>query len=100
MGQIIIKRHQFVFVIILYFHFFRLFVYAQQQVINKILYFLINCFFFQGLIALAYSLKSSAKADVKFHDKARLYARRALLWNLISVILVVFSFIMVLNFVF
>jgi hypothetical protein len=50
---------------------------------------------FQGLIALAYSLKSSAKADVKFHDKARLYARRALLWNLISVIFVVFSFILV-----
>ncbi|CAF2312569.1 unnamed protein product [Rotaria sp. Silwood2] len=45
-----------------------------------------------GLIALAYSLKSSAKADVKFHDKARLYARRALLWNLISVILVLAFF--------
>jgi len=51
-----------------------------------------------GLIALAYSLKSSAKADVKFHDKARLYSRRALLWNLISVIFAVISFIIVLVF--
>jgi len=51
-----------------------------------------------GLIALAYSLKSSAKADVKFHDKAGLYSRRALLWNLISVIFAVFSLIMVLVF--
>ncbi|CAF0725176.1 unnamed protein product [Rotaria sp. Silwood1] len=51
-----------------------------------------------GLIALAYSLKSSAKADVKFHDKARLYARRALLWNLISVILVICSLFMILAF--
>jgi hypothetical protein len=45
---------------------------------------------------LAYSIKSSAKADVKFHDKARLYSRRALFWNLISVILTIFLFIMVL----
>ncbi len=57
-------------------------------------------FYFQGLIALAYSLKSSAKADVKFHDKARLYSRRALLWNLISVIFAVFSVIMVLIFLY
>lgn len=50
-----------------------------------------------GLIALAYSIKSSAKADVKFHEKARLYARRALIWNLISVILIVLSFIAVID---
>jgi hypothetical protein len=62
----------------------------------RILFYLI--FFFQGLIALAYSLKSSAKADVKFHDKARLYSRRALLWNLVSVIFAVFSLILVLIF--
>ncbi|CAF0946805.1 unnamed protein product [Rotaria sp. Silwood1] len=42
-----------------------------------------------GLIALAYSLKSSAKADVNFHDKARRYSRYALIWNIISVILVI-----------
>lgn len=52
-------------------------------------------FFSLGLIALAYSLKSSAKADVKFHDKARLYSRRALIWNWISVIFAVLSTIMV-----
>ncbi|CAF1215248.1 unnamed protein product [Rotaria sordida] len=51
-----------------------------------------------GLVALAYSLKSSAKADVKFHDKARLYSRRALLWNLISIVLALCSFFMVLAF--
>ena len=48
-----------------------------------------------GLIALAYSLKSSAKADVKFHNKALLYSRRALLWNLVSLVFAVLSFIMV-----
>lgn len=48
-----------------------------------------------GLIALAYSLKSSAKADVKFHNKAQLYSRRALLWNLVSLVFAVLSFIMV-----
>ncbi|UJR25823.1 hypothetical protein I4U23_007173 [Adineta vaga] len=51
-----------------------------------------------GLIALAYSLKSSAKADVKFHDKARLYSRRALIWNLLSVIFAVLTIAMVLIF--
>ncbi|CAF2454103.1 unnamed protein product [Rotaria sp. Silwood2] len=40
-----------------------------------------------GLIALAYSLKSSAKADVNFHDKAQRYSRYALTWNIISIIL-------------
>lgn len=62
------------------------------------LFLLFEClmiFFLEGLIALAYSLKSSAKADVKFHDKARLYARRALLWNLISVLFIALFFIMV-----
>jgi len=49
-----------------------------------------------GLIALAYSLKSSAKADVKFHDKARLYSRRALFWNLASVVFAVISCIVTL----
>ncbi|CAF1382729.1 unnamed protein product [Didymodactylos carnosus] len=34
-----------------------------------------------GIVALAYSLKSSAKADAKFSDKARLYSRRAKIWN-------------------
>ncbi|CAF0841623.1 unnamed protein product [Rotaria sordida] len=42
-----------------------------------------------GLIALAYSIKSSAKADVNFHDKARRYSRYALIWNIISVIFVI-----------
>ncbi|CAF3365711.1 unnamed protein product [Rotaria socialis] len=51
-----------------------------------------------GLVALAYSLKSSAKADVKFHDKARLYSRRALLWNLISIIVATASIFLVLAF--
>ncbi|CAF0974352.1 unnamed protein product [Adineta steineri] len=51
-----------------------------------------------GLVALAYSLKSSAKADVKFHDKAQLYSRRALLWNIISVIFAVLVVVMVLVF--
>jgi len=51
-----------------------------------------------GLIALAYSLKSSAKADVKFLDKARLYSRRALIWNLISLVISVFSLVMMLIF--
>lgn len=46
-----------------------------------------------GLIALAYSIKSSAKADVNFHEKARLYSRRALFWNLVSIIFAVISFI-------
>lgn len=63
--------------------------------IEKILFDFRMQEFCQGLIALAYSLKSSAKADVKFHDKARLYARRALLWNLISVIFIALFFIMV-----
>ncbi|CAF0910019.1 unnamed protein product [Adineta ricciae] len=49
-----------------------------------------------GLIALAYSLKSSAKADVQFHDKARLYSRRALIWNLCSVVFAFLSVVMVL----
>jgi len=40
-----------------------------------------------GLIALGYSLKSSAKADVNLHDKSRLYSRRAFYWNIISVVL-------------
>ena len=53
-----------------------------------------------GLIALAYSLKSSAKADVKFHDKARLYSRRALFWNLVSVIFAVASVFLVLAFIY
>jgi len=48
-----------------------------------------------GLIALAYSLKSSAKADVQFYEKAKLYSRRALLWNLISLVLFMFSVLMV-----
>lgn len=52
----------------------------------------------QGLIALAYSLKSSAKADVQFHDKARLYSRRALIWNLCSVVFAFLSIVMVLIF--
>jgi len=47
-----------------------------------------------GLIALAYSIKSSAKADVNFHEKSQLYSRRALLWNLISVVFAVVSFIL------
>ncbi|CAF0854336.1 unnamed protein product, partial [Didymodactylos carnosus] len=51
-----------------------------------------------GLIALAYSLKSSAKADIKFLDKARLYSRRALIWNLISLVIAVFSLVMMLIF--
>ncbi|CAF1562411.1 unnamed protein product, partial [Didymodactylos carnosus] len=42
-----------------------------------------------GIIALAYSLKSSAKADAKCLDKARLYSRRAKIWNLIPVALYV-----------
>jgi hypothetical protein len=80
----------------LYFHSSRHFVYALQQVINTINGIILFSFFYsQGLVALAYSLKSSAKADVKFHDKARLYSRRALLWNLISVIFVIVSLIMV-----
>jgi len=49
-----------------------------------------------GLVALAYSLKSSAKADVKFHDKARLYSRRALLWNILSVISAVVTLVVAL----
>ncbi|CAF1021664.1 unnamed protein product [Adineta steineri] len=49
-----------------------------------------------GLIALAYSLKSSAKADVNFHDKARLYSRRALFWNIVSCVLAVLSIFAVL----
>jgi len=53
---------------------------------------------FTGLIALAYSLKSSAKADVKFYDKARLYSRRALFWNLASVIFAVFVTILAIMF--
>jgi hypothetical protein len=52
-------------------------------------------FSLKGLIALAYSLKSSAKADVKFDDKARLYSRRALLWNIISAIFAILSIILV-----
>ncbi|CAF1348883.1 unnamed protein product [Didymodactylos carnosus] len=44
-----------------------------------------------GIVALAYSLKSSAKADVQFLDKARRYSRRAKIWNLISVALCVVS---------
>ena len=60
--------------------------------------FLLSCFslYVQGLIALAYSLKSSAKADVQFHDKARLYSRRALIWNLCSVVFAFLSVVMVL----
>ncbi|CAF0761100.1 unnamed protein product [Didymodactylos carnosus] len=53
-----------------------------------------------GLIALAYSLKSSAKADVNFLDKARSYSHRALIWNLISLVLFTFSFMMTLVFVY
>ncbi|CAF3389300.1 unnamed protein product [Rotaria socialis] len=45
-----------------------------------------------GLVALAYSLKSSAKADVNFHDKARMYSRYALIWNIISVVFAVVVF--------
>ena len=48
-----------------------------------------------GLIALGYSLKSSAKADVNLHDKSRLYSRRAFFWNIISIVLAIFSFILV-----
>ncbi|CAF1581927.1 unnamed protein product [Adineta ricciae] len=48
-----------------------------------------------GLIALAYSIKSSAKADVNFHDKARLYSRRALWWNIVSIVLSILSTILV-----
>ncbi|UJR23085.1 hypothetical protein I4U23_026108 [Adineta vaga] len=44
-----------------------------------------------GLIALAYSIKSSAKADVNFHDKARLYSRRALFWNILSIVFAIIS---------
>ncbi|CAF2215433.1 unnamed protein product, partial [Rotaria magnacalcarata] len=40
-----------------------------------------------GLIALAYRLKSSAKADVNFHGKAQLYSWRSLFWNIFSIIL-------------
>jgi hypothetical protein len=47
------------------------------------------------VIALAYSLKSSAKADVKFYDKARLYSRRALFWNILSVVFTIFMLILV-----
>jgi hypothetical protein len=96
MNQCMFNRHQCESVIISYFRFFRQFVYVQQQV-KRILFLLLYCFFssFEGLIALAYSVKSSAKADVNFHDKARLYSRRALCWNIISVVLVIFSFIMV-----
>lgn len=54
----------------------------------------------QGLIALAYSLKSSAKADVNYHDKARLYSRYALLWNLLSVIIAIIVLCLVEIFVF
>ncbi|CAF3428699.1 unnamed protein product [Rotaria sp. Silwood1] len=56
---------------------------------NCFLSFYLIKFLFEGLIALAYSLKSSAKADVNFHDKARRYSRYALIWNIISVILVI-----------
>jgi len=64
---------------------------------NFILFYFNRFFFFflKGLIALAYSLKSSAKADVQFHDKARLYSRRALLWNIISAIFAIISIILV-----
>jgi hypothetical protein len=50
---------------------------------------------FEGIIALAYSIKSSAKADVQFHEKARLYSRRALFWNIISIVFGILSTIMV-----
>jgi hypothetical protein len=63
---------------------------------NNFYFVLIDVFFlFEGLIALAYSIKSSAKADINFHEKARLYSRRALLWNLLSVIFAVLSVVLV-----
>ncbi|CAF2077160.1 unnamed protein product [Rotaria magnacalcarata] len=46
-----------------------------------------------GLVALAYSLKSSAKADVNFHDKARMYSRYAFIWNIISVVVAIVVFL-------
>ncbi|CAF1233468.1 unnamed protein product [Adineta ricciae] len=53
-----------------------------------------------GLIALAYSIKSSAKADVNFHDKARLYSRRALWWNIVSIVLSIVCTILVILYVY
>jgi len=96
------QHHLFAFDIILVFHYFRFFAYVQQQVISELIVILFADLNLSsqkktGLIALAYSIKSSAKADVKFHDKARLYARRALLWNLVSVLLVVLSFVAVIE---
>ncbi|CAF1400776.1 unnamed protein product [Adineta steineri] len=79
-------------------------VHAQQAPANIRHYFVFSLFSAiclcpaTGLVALAYSLKSSAKADVKFHDKAQLYSRRALLWNIISVIFAVLVVVMVLVF--
>jgi len=77
---------------------------VQSAPVNIRHYFVFSLFSFiclcpaTGVVALAYSLKSSAKADVKFVDKARLYSRRALLWNILSVIFAIVTIVLVLVF--